>query len=306
MKKLLIAVSSAAFFLTGCLKDKAPNDFSTVGTIVEIPYSGLEYFSKASLNFTSDTITLTFNVNISSPYTLSDALTVQVGVDDSKLTAYNATGGLQYEPMPADAYSFTSTTATIAAGSRLASFSVTFYKAAIDPSKNLMLAIAIKDAQGKTISGNFNTIYYHAIGNELAGTYDEVGWRNSFIGPVVYVPGAPSSGGEITGGTGVYSSSIDLSNYSPKTVLPNSPTECTVDYSNLSSSGWQYVITYDPATKTITNVGGNETLLTQSAANSFKMYEFSYDAALRQIHLLSEYTNTAGNGRLIEETLTKQ
>ena len=84
MKKLLIAVSGAAFFLTGCLKDKAPNDFSTVGTIVEIPYSGLEYFSKASLNFTSDTITLSFNVNISSPYTLSDALTVQVGVDEHR------------------------------------------------------------------------------------------------------------------------------------------------------------------------------------------------------------------------------
>ena len=306
MKKLLIAVSGAAFFLTGCLKDKAPNDFSTVGTIVEIPYSGLEYFSKASLNFTSDTMTLEFTVNIASPYTLSDALTVQVTVDDSKRTAYNATGGLQYETMPADAYAYTTTSATIAAGSRLATFSITFYKAAIDPSKNYMLPISITDAQGKTISGNFGTQYYHTIGNDLAGTYDIVGYRDNFLGAVVYVPGAESSGGTIVGGTGVFASESDLSPYSPKTVLPNSPTECTLDYSNLSSSGWQYVITYDPTTKSITGLTGNETMLTGITANSFKAYQYDYDAALRQIHLLSEYTNTAGNGRLTEETLTKQ
>ena len=306
MKKLLIALSGAAFFLTGCLKDKAPNDFSTVGTIVEIPYSGLEYFSKASLNFTADTITLTFNVNIASPNTLSDALTVQVNVDDSKRTAYNATGGLQYEVLPADAYSFTSTTATIAAGSRLATFSITFYKGAIDASKNLMLPITITDAQGKTISGNFATLYYHAIGNELAGNYDVEGYRDNFVGGVVYVPGAPSSGGYNEGGTGVYSSSSDLSLNSPKTILPNSPTECTVGYANLGPFGWDYVITYDPATKQITAVDGNETILLSITANTFKVYDYSYDAALRQIHLLTEYTNSSGNGRLVQETMTKQ
>lgn len=306
MKKLLIAVAGAAFFLTGCLKDKAPNDFSTVGTIVEIPYSGLEYFSSASLNFTSDTITLNFSVNIASPYTLSEALTVQVNVDDTKRTAYNATGGLQYEILPAEAYSFTSTSATIAAGSRLATFSISFYKPAIDPSKNLMLPITITDAQGKTISGNFGTLYYHAIGNDLAGNYDVEGYRDNFLGGVVYVPGAESSGGYIEGGTGVYASSSDLSLNSPKTVLPNSPTECTVGYANLGSATWEYVITYDPTTKQITAVDGNETILTSITANTFKVYDHSYDAALRQIHLLSEYTNSSGNGRLVEETMTKQ
>lgn len=306
MKKLLIAVSGAAFFLTGCLKDKAQNDFSTVGTIVEIPYSGLEYFSRASLNFTSDTITLDFTVNIASAYALSEPLTVQVNIDDSKRTAYNATGGLQYEILPADAYSFTTTSATIPAGSHLATFSVSFYKPAIDPAKNLMLPIAITDAQGKTISGNFGTLYYHAIGNELAGNYDVVGYRDNFLGAVVYTPGAASSGGYIEGGTGVYASSSDLAPYSPKTIFPNSPTECIVDYANLGSSGWQYVITYDPDTDEITAVDGNETVLASIIASSFKVYNFSYDAALRQIHLLSEYTNTANNGRLVEETLTKQ
>ena len=35
-----------------------------------------------------------------------------------------------------------------------------------------MGAITLKDAQGQKISGNFSTLYFHTIGNPLAGNYN--------------------------------------------------------------------------------------------------------------------------------------
>lgn len=77
----------------------------------------------------------------------------------------------------------------------------------------------------------------------------------------------------------------------------------TVDYANLGGSGWQYVITYDG-----TNISfdGNATLLAGISAGSFVKKSISYDATTKVIHVVSEYTNTAGNGRVVDETWTKQ
>lgn len=292
MKKLLIAIIGASFLFTGCLKDEAPNDFSTVGTIIEIPYAGLGYFSSAALIFSgTDPVTLNFDVNIASPYPLSSDLTVTLGVDDSKRTAYNSSSDLQYEAMPSDHYSYTATSATIAAGSRIAHLSITFYPDKFDPAKSIMLPISITDAQGNTISGNQGTIYYHYIGMDLAGTYDLVGTRTNYIGSV--------SGG-------VISSVTDLSLSSPKTLLPISPEQGQLGYANLISLDWYYLINYDPTTKTITSIEPAEVMASGISANSFVDYEHEYDPSLQQIHLLSEYTNTSGNARLVDETLTKQ
>ncbi len=293
MKKISIsALLLTTLFLGGCLKDTPNNDFSTVGTIVEIPYSGLENFNASALNLPADPTTLTFVVNIASPYPLSTATDVTIGVDDTKRTAYNATGGTQYEAMPANAYELTQTKATIAAGTRQATFSITFHNTNIDPAKNLMLPISITDASGKTISGNFGTIYYHAIGNALAGTYDDVGTRTGYVGA--------ASGGVIA-----YIVPVP----SPKVLGPVSPTEVVADYADLGTSGWQYVIDYDGTTLTVSD---NATMDAGIAPSSFVVDPplgagtTHYDAGTKTLYLYTGYTNTSGNDRIIAEVLTHQ
>ena len=88
-------------------------------------------------------------------------------------TAYNAISGVQFDAQPDSTFSLPVTTMTIKAGFRIAQFMVIYYPAKIDPTKSYMLPITLTDASGITISGNLATIYFHIIGNLLAGSYSQ-------------------------------------------------------------------------------------------------------------------------------------
>ena len=153
--------------LSACLKDTPAVDFSTVGTIIEIlPVNGggLESFSAAELNFnaTDDIYSADIVLNIASPKPLSKNLTISMEVNDALRSAYNSANQDQYEAFPDSTFSFPVTTGMIAAGKRLDTLQVYFYPSKIDMTKNYMLPVSIKDADGETISGNFGSIYFHA------------------------------------------------------------------------------------------------------------------------------------------------
>ncbi|HEY6978892.1 MAG TPA: DUF1735 domain-containing protein, partial [Chitinophagaceae bacterium] len=172
MKKLSIFIIVLSFFATGCLKDDPNVDFSNLGTVVQMPYSGKGFFAQDAVTDAADTIVKTFTINIASTYPLNKDLNVTVGTDNSLVDEYNAYDpAVHYEAMPDSAYSFNETTITIPAGSRLDTLQVTFYKTKLDPSKSYLLPISIKDASGETISGNMSVHYYHFIGNPIAGSY---------------------------------------------------------------------------------------------------------------------------------------
>lgn len=188
MKKTLINKFSILLGLTAmvgftsCLKDKNYVDFAAVGTLVEIPLSGLTNFGGAAITDAEDTIVRQFAVNVASPNPLTTDLKVTVAVDNTIIDKYKATNSaVDYLPLPADAFVFKTTTVTIPGGTRTKVLSVTFYKNKLDPSKSYMLPITIKDGGGQKISGNFNTVYYHFIGNDFAGTYEHyyTRWNNA-------------------------------------------------------------------------------------------------------------------------------
>lgn len=154
------------FLLSSCLKDTPAVDFSTVGTIIEIlppNGGGLENFDAAALSFdpadTNDSADI--DLNIASPNPLKKDLTITVGVDDALRVAYNTANGESYEAMPDSVYKIPVPTATIAAGQRLDTIRVFFDPSKIDTTRNYMLPVRIKDAQGENISGNFGAIYFH-------------------------------------------------------------------------------------------------------------------------------------------------
>ncbi|MEP7259294.1 MAG: DUF1735 domain-containing protein [Flavitalea sp.] len=169
MKKLYFPLLGLILFLlAGCLKDDAAVDFTTVGTIIEVlPVNGggLENFNGAELEFDSmeDIDSAIVVLNIASPSPLNKSLTISMSINDALRTAYNSGNTVQYDLLPDSAYSFPVTAGNIAAGQRLDTLHVYFYPSKIDITKNYMLPVSISDAQGETISGNFNTVYFHTL-----------------------------------------------------------------------------------------------------------------------------------------------
>ncbi|NNV57870.1 DUF1735 domain-containing protein [Limnovirga soli] len=298
MKKLFFVLPVFLLVVASCKKSSSSTSPATSTTYVQIPFSGLNYFNNATLNFVEDTLKLQFSVNVVSVFALSDSLVVKVAVNDTKRTNYNDSNTLQYEALPSDAYILSATSATIPAGASSIEFYIQFIEAKIDPSKNYMLPITLTEAGTKTISPDLNTIYYHFIGNELSGTYDLTGTRKNYNGEVNYVEG--------TGGTGILDSTNDLSAYSPKALLPINKTLAYLDYSNSGALGWKYKITFDTLTHTISTIEPNDILAASIAPGSFVVHAKDYNSAEHTMHFITEYKNTLGFGRLVEESFTKK
>lgn len=191
MKKIKLLKIFTLFFITStslisCLKKGDMNiDLdSKTGTVMTLQYieggsgstinSGLNYFSGGALTFPATDISDTahYNINLAGDKVLGSDLTVTVGVDESKKLDYFATDSIEYEIMPDSLYKFVSTSATIKAGERIAAMQIVFYPSKIDPTKSYILPVTIKDAGGNTVSSNYGTIYFHVIGNPIAGMYN--------------------------------------------------------------------------------------------------------------------------------------
>jgi hypothetical protein len=178
MKRIFGSIAIVSLALTGCLKDKPNNDFTSISAVLEMPYQGLEYFGSDGIVTAGKTspIVIPFTVNLASVNTMSSDITYTVGVDDSKRTAYNANAAnpiVDYVALPAALYTISRTSGTIKAGKRLDTLYLTIGDPTqVDPSKDFMIPITLKTASnGITISGNFATAYFHIIGNPLAGKY---------------------------------------------------------------------------------------------------------------------------------------
>jgi len=317
MKKLLAIILIVSVTFTSCLKDTPAVDFSNVGSLMEIQFhdvngnehGGLESFGNDGLSFASAAPdTMYFVTNFASPTTQNQTVTVTVGVNDAARVAYNATSAIQFTPMPSNCYKLINTTATLTPGNRLDTFYVVFYPANMDPTQTYMLPCGIVSATagGKNIniSANFGNIYWHVIGNVLAGTYNVAGTRYNYTGLYLSNNGFTAS------------SSIPFAGYvstaaspSPESASVNSPTEITLPYANLGSSGYYYIIDFTGSTPSSVNVspGG----LLASNVSNFTIYKSSvtWNGTKPTIHLTTSYNNAlggAGNDRLIDEVFTHQ
>lgn len=287
--------------LSSCVKNRNDlyTDFSNLQAFVELRtpvtnIAGLAFFPQAALTGSSDNDTMHFYVNLASVNVLDRDLNISLGVGTDALDSYNAdpANTVKYELMPDDLYTWDVRNVTIKAGERIADVMVVFHSTSFDPSKNYMLPVSILDGDGVSISANQGIIWYHAIGNCFAGSYSDVGTRTGY-----------------TGGrdAGLVSFVIDLADYSPKTFLPVDPETIAVDYADLGSSGWQYLISVDCDTKEVTDVQPNDVMASGIKANSFKLLQpVTYDAATKTLHIVSGYTNSAGNDRDIDETFVKE
>lgn len=175
MKKLIIVLGVLTVSLTSCLKDKPNVDFSNISAFAEFVHSGLPYFGADAITDGADAngnVTRDFQINITGEYPPTKDVVVTIAPDNSFIGPYNtANPVVLYDPMPTGTFSFSATSVTIKAGTRLATLTLTVKKGSLDPSKSYMLPVKIASATGVSTSANFNVHYFHFIGNDFAGAY---------------------------------------------------------------------------------------------------------------------------------------
>ena len=308
---------SCVVFLASCVKNRNDGavDFSQLTPIVLIPEGGLKNFATSALLFNAADAsdTAVFRVNYAATTVAPADITVTLAVDPAALAAYNASEAARlaamtppqaYSPyaiFPDSIYKFTTTTVTIKAGQSYSdAIKLTLYPIKVDPSKNYMLPISITNASGVNISGNFNTIYFHFIGNCLAGTYNVVGTRYNYNGGSGFVCGGPIP--PATAGT--------AASPAVKVLAPLSSTVTVTDYANLGpGTNRDYYFTYDCSTggNTLQDVTFTPAFL--AGISNVVVCVKSYDPVLRKIHVLSMYNNLpggAGSDRVVDEVFTHQ
>ncbi|HET9055656.1 MAG TPA: DUF1735 domain-containing protein [Chitinophagaceae bacterium] len=180
------AVAFTVLFFASCVKknEKTFTDFSDLTDMVILQNSGLANFSGyANVVITPsspDTIRLDIYAGLASVYTGSSDITVTLAIDDAKRTAYNTANNTNYNAFTSNMFKLLSNSVVIKAGQRYAKTTLEIYKDSVDLSESWMVPISITDASGKKLSSNQNTLYFHVIGNPLAGdyTWDFYRWNN--------------------------------------------------------------------------------------------------------------------------------
>jgi len=282
--------------LNSCVKSRGgtETDFSNLEDFVVFQNGGTVNFTAADIaagGTAPDTVSVNAIVTLASKNVSSTPLTVTVGLDDAQRLAYNAANGTNYQPFPTNMYKIVNPTVTIPAGQNYAQVTVQVYARKVDPAISYLLPLTITDAAGKKLSGNLNTIYYHIIGNPLAGAYTTVGTRYNYGGAIGYSCGSAIPGGATT-----------AISPSPKTASPVDSKTIAIDYANLGGSGYQYLIKIDPANPNNAIVTSNSTL---TGALTVNYCVHTYDPALKQFHILSWYNNGTAD-RIIDEVFTHQ
>jgi len=285
--------------MTGCFKDSVHNNADSTAYFA-ITEGGALNLANASLDLTTpDSVTVYPNPGITSPYVLTKDVRITLGVDDAARIAYNQANGTNFEALPDSLYTFADSTFTdtssglLTAGARSISLPIKIYSGKADLRKNYMLAVSIKNAQGFQISADLGTIYFNNVGSAIAGRYTVTGTRTNYNGPV--------SNGDIA-------EVIDLSTVPTQTTTTQSANVVLLGYSDLNIAGWQYIITYDPATQGI-SVAPNDVMQNTETGyygESFKVDIQEYNSTTRTLHLKTEYSDLGGNARVIDEYLTAQ
>ena len=232
--KLGILSFAVSLIGSSCVKSvDGRTDFDNLKPTVLIPEGGLANFGSDAILFppTDDVDTAWFHLNYAATDVATQDEVVTIAIDDAALAAYNALGGNQYAKFPDSIYSFTTTTVTVPKGANYsAAVPLVMFPSKIDLLLNYMLPISITVAPvGSTISTNYKTIYWHLIGNPIAGLYlwDFTRWNNTtgtgsntghFAGnPAVF---APLDGTSITVASGYFIQPMYILSFTDSAGIP--------------------------------------------------------------------------------------
>ncbi len=245
MKKHIINILffvAVVVSLTGCLKSYTINaDPDATTNTITMEYvtgattlnSGLAYFGNAALTYppSDEADTATFSVIIGGGKSVASDVTVTLGADNNAILDNFSSDSITYTAMPDSLYHLVSNTATIKAGTNSAVFQIVFYPSKIDPSQNFMLPLTVtSNTANYTVSSNFGHIYFHTIGNPIAGAYNWAWTRYNAADTL----GDPNS------------ASFTLEDGVTTIFSPNSPTQIEVQsgYGDQNGFNVRYVLSF--------------------------------------------------------------
>ena len=321
-----IVLVSSVVFLASCVKNRNDGavDFSQLSPIMQIPEGGLKNFSTSALVFpASDPVdTAVFHANYAATTVAPSDIAVTFIIDDAARLAYNASHTDQYLALPAAFYNIPTLTTVVKAGqSYSAALKLAVYPIMFDPSKSYMLPITISSASGVNISGNFGTIYFHVIGNPLAGNYQDYGQRTNYTGsvtltpppvglPLATAPGVPSftypAGGTVSNNYNQITAFSPVSAVTVSGTIGNVPDPAGGSALYLISGGDPAFsfITYDFGATWYNSGSGTGYSNTERFVRAYVAPSPTQKPAFR---LITHYNNAlagAGNDRIIDESFT--
>lgn len=321
LKKIFLPLAVGGMLLSACEKVETPEPIGTGGqkifsfidfggTTANYPNSALVFPDPSATSVPMD-----FQVEYSTPVVSDADIDITIGIDAAAVAKYNTANptGPQYELLPTNAYTLTTTTGKIAAKQTVSSpFTITYNPSVIDVSKNYMLPITIKTVAGapadaKTASGT-GTAYFHLIGNPLAGTYIVTGIRYNYA---TNVPGASGTfNGDPANIPAGYISTTAIP--TPKLASPVDGNTIAIDFANLGPNGFQYLLTQTGNFASI-DIGFNDLVL--GGNTIYKKFLVSYTAPNNVTHvkakfrIITQYNNNptnTGSDRILDETFEQQ
>ena len=291
--------------LNACVKDRNPGytDFSNLAPTVSIVEGGLAKFNSQTLLFPGSDLsdTISFRINYGATTVAPRDITVTLAYDAAALAAYS-----NYVKFPDSIYAPFPTKVVIKKGQSYSELvKLVVYPNKIDPSANYMLPISIVDAEGIVIASNFKTIYYHIIGNPLAGTYNLIGTRYAYVGSITWA-GFPTP-------IPPPASTLNLTLAFPTKVAAAIDGQTIgIDFSNLGGNGYQYLVTADASFSSV-SVAYNTAVLSGDVIKYSIIKDYSFIGAgtaaspKPTFRIITHYNNNGsgtGNDRILDELFT--
>lgn len=187
--RIFINILCALFIgygLTSCLEgDEMNTPPGGSPPIVEMSYvssggtlfnSGLEprFFAAQALLLSpaDESDTIEFAVTIQGVQGgVSEDVNVSLQIDPGAVLDNIANDKVEYSLMSTDLYQLINTTGTIPAGQSYVTFQLVFFPTKMDFTKSTMLPITVTNDAGMPTSSNYGKLYFHVIGNPIAGLY---------------------------------------------------------------------------------------------------------------------------------------
>jgi len=308
LKTAIFSLSALALIVISSCTKSLPNrtDFSQTSDFVILQSGGLTNFGGVAFNRGSDTVNLTVRVDLASATNSSSPTIVKIGVDNAAITSYNAANpNPGYIALPAANFKLLSSTLTIPAGEHYAETTLQVYTQGLNPATSYMTPISIVDASGKSLSSNLNTIYFHTIGNPLAGVYIRDFYRRNGTVDTTAAPNSTVTLGQV----------LSVSPTGPTTLLfPDSymttfvdpPNGISLDFTNNAGVLGNFTASLNATTKANLAAGGftinvapvlvNATIR-GNAANGYAGSTFRFYMSL---------INSSGGIRTLIDSFTKQ
>jgi hypothetical protein len=137
--------------------------------------SGLEprFFAAQALLLSpaDETDTVSFAVTVQGGGGVSQDVNVTLQIDPNAVLDNIANDKVAYGLMPTDQYKLMSTTGTIPQGQSYVEFKIVFFPNKMDFTKSTMLPITATNDADLLTSSNYGKLYFHVIGNPIAGLY---------------------------------------------------------------------------------------------------------------------------------------